>query len=173
MSRLLAIVVPTACGKTHVLKKLNHPNVQEADDICMPRATATLDELRTFAKNYNDWSPYDVELSYEIHRRIKPETKIIMLASAELTIALSARVVAVVVLDRHLWEVNVASRGKRVADYEPCYKAAEAIATHNCSSYETFEETIKMIVEQHCNQPLAQSGTKPYLEVGASNGIDT
>jgi hypothetical protein len=126
ISRLATIVLPTATGKTHIIRSLNLPYTQEADEICMPRATERLDELRTLAKRTGNWAAYDRELATELRTRMKPETRIILVASIDLAIALNAQILMIGYLPRRLWDKNVQRRNERIEKYLPSYLDAMA-----------------------------------------------
>lgn len=127
--------MPAATGKTTLLKSLPCDDMQEADDICHPRRTQELSDLRSQAKQTGDWKQYDILLSREILTRVSPKTRVILLASSDLANALNLEVLGSVVLDMPLWSANVASRNEDVMKYLDHYNKAIIEGAYVCSSY--------------------------------------
>ncbi|QHD64772.1 putative nucleocapsid [Plasmopara viticola lesion associated mononegaambi virus 2] len=131
---LAAIILPTATGKSFLVKQGLPPHVKEADHICHVRETYLLSEFRDDAKVTGDWSRYDKQLAAHLRLRAN-DGDIILLASSDLAVALDSVILGTCILGRQLWENNVLTRGQPVSKYEGCYNAALKNAEMISDSY--------------------------------------
>jgi hypothetical protein len=148
MTFLRAIVMPTATGKSFLTRDFTNTVVVEADDVCMPRYTAELSSLRNEAKRTNDWTAYDRALARELRSRVDSETRIILVAAYDLALAMEIPVIAVLTLERSLWERNVQQRGVALQKYENCYNDALKHGAIVATSY----AELKSLFEYHVNR---------------------
>lgn len=123
---LFAVVMPAGTGKSYFLSAREGLSdyVKEADEICMPRATPLLSELRTRAKDTGDWKDYDAELAREIKSRMTIETRLILVAAYDLAKALNAKIIATIAVEKSVWEQNILSRGQDPSKFIKNYEDA-------------------------------------------------
>lgn len=131
---LAAIILPTATGKSFLVKQGLPPHVKEADNICHVRETYLLSEFRDDAKITGDWTKYDAKLAAHLRLRAQ-DGDIILLASSDLAVALDAVILGTCILGRQLWENNVLNRGQPISKYEGCYNSALKNAEMISDSY--------------------------------------
>lgn len=124
ISVIAAIVAPPLSGKSYLMNSCRLPYTQDVDAICMPRSTARLDELRSFAKRTNQWMAYNNEWASEIKRRVAPGTRIILLPTVGLAEALGARIIHISYLERVLWETYVERKHERLEKHLVHYLTA-------------------------------------------------
>lgn len=141
-----AIVLPAATGKSTLLRSLRIPTVQEADEICHPRGTVELDNLRSSSKITGDWTEYDKLLSSEIHARADPSTRIILLATSDLAKALGVDIIGTIVLNEELWTHNVNARNENVSKYLDHYNQAVREGAWICMSYEDLLHQVLRVI---------------------------
>lgn len=148
-AQLAAIVMPPATGKSHLLWHNDLPYVEEADDICMPRATVLLSELRDSAQLDNDWTAYDQALAKIMKTRLKPDTRIVLLSAVGLADALGATVIGVFVLSPSVWVKNVEKRNKPVSKYIRCYTSALRAGAETCATNDELREKVTWIITSY------------------------
>jgi len=132
--QLACIVMPAGTGKTWLVSEGLPSFIREADDICAPRETPTLDKLRTVAYETGNWQGYDHEYASILRSRVGLET-IILVSSEDLASALSAEVLGVFVVPRHIWERQLINRGDQVPQFSSNYR--KAVESPMCKVFDT------------------------------------
>jgi hypothetical protein len=129
-----AIILPTATGKSFLIKQGLPSHVKEADAICHVRETYLLSDFRDYSKRTGDWSKYDEQLGKHLRERCS-DGDIILMASSDLARSMKAVILGTCVLGRQLWENNVLQRGQPIDKYLGCYLQAVDDAPEVDDSY--------------------------------------
>lgn len=154
VSSIAAIVLPAGSGKSYMLKNmgLGLATVVEADDVCHPRETAILSEMRTDAKYTGEWANYDYYYGNIIKSRLKPNS-IILLASSDLAEAMCITVLDVCVLSLREWRGNIVSRGEDPGKYKTNYDKEYLRRTREFdSNYELYEHVRGICDQWHADR---------------------